>query len=893
MIEDGEEKKDGSYKVCEVDTAMKESDYEDDYLEENIRMKTDIVVDKTMKEKDMNDITTDKAMEIIYQDLVVGKTMEEKDMNDITTDKAIPDYIYFAIVSGLVAAAMGFASAAHAISPVSWVQTCQQRCKFMLPRRRLSRVSRHRNRRSLSHQCRERKVLLWAFLLLQQHQPPLVAAMQNGQADLQGVLTALTTATQVGVQTLARLEQSSSSSTHQESDITRRLESASKSLKNPDTWDGIDFASFTNWKHNFINWICFADSRFGDHLQMIEQLGNEAIDMSGATQADRELSGKLYSILTSYLRGSALQISRNYVKERCGFRLWQSLLWEFQPSTKQRSLTLSQAIAMYPGFDGVKPMVEQIGALENLVRDYELSAGKTYDRDLLMGVLLRCAPKTIREHLTVSLPSSANYGSVKQAILNYEKASKTWGYNTVLKQNALPSATTSGGAASSDQGPAPMEVDQVTSGKDHKGKGHKGGKGKGYWGTWSSYAAGKAFGRGYGRGKGHKGHGKSKGKKFGNKGGKKGSKGKGGKSGGKKGGKDKGGKAKLGRDVCRFCKQSGHWGNECPNRRNVREVSGSEVTTQAPSESVATLTIAPSQSASQYRVRRVGEMMRPSFYHMPVTPPSELEIHYVGSDEEDDQESLEGWYVRRIGVYCISMSHAEGSEEHAESPRRHYVIGEDDSDEEVQDWKSDPLYEWYVDVEQEDEPMAVRMVQALDARLRSVILDSGADVSLLPQGLAGFGPEVEPPRTLRIHDAQGGTMRVQGMRRAQLYFADSGCVIEEDFILSDSSHVLLSLRRLMRNGWKFQSQGTWGSWGPSGGNNNNGKAGGLISPDGKAVIPVEFHKNSLMVTAEVRSIQKVRAVMVKLLFSWERLGMCACSRLFGCSGACMLHISRL
>ena len=76
------------------------------------------------------------------------------------------------------------------------------------------------------------------------------------------------------------------------------------------------------------------------------------------------------------------------------------------------------------------------------------------------------------------------------------------------------------------------------------------------------------------------------------------------------------------------------------------------------------------------------------------------------------------------------------------------------------------------------------MVQALDARLHSVVLDSGADVSLLPQGLAECGYEVEPPRTLRVHDAQGGTMRVQGMRRAQLYFADSGCVIEEDFILS-------------------------------------------------------------------------------------------------------------
>ena len=289
----------------------------------------------------------------------------------------------------------------------------------------------------------------------------------------------------------------------------------------------------------------------------------------------------------------------------------------------------------------------------------------------------------------------------------------------------------------------------------------------------------------------------------------------------------------------------------------MREVSGSEVTTQAPSESVMTSTMAPSQSASQYQVRRVGELMRPSFYHMPETPPSELEIHYVGSEEEEeDQEGLEGWYARRVGVHCVNAVHAECVE--------HYDISGGDPMEH-QKWENDPLYMWYVDCSREKEPVMVRMVQALDARLHPVILDSGADVSLLPQKLAGCGYEVEPPTTLRIHDAQGGTMRAQGMRRAQLYFPESGCVIEEDFILSDSSHVLLSLGRLMRNGWKFSSNM------PSGGNNNNGKAGGLVSPDGKAVIPVEFQKNSLKVTAEVRSVQKVRTVMVKLCFGWEAL----------------------
>ena len=392
----------------------------------------DLYLAKTMQ-KSNKDLYLANSMQQYSnnKDLYPDKTMQKsnKDLGDFEAIFPVAAYDACLLILGVLAAAVGYVSG----------ERCMLGKRQFMSMRRLSKCRGHVSRRVRMDRWRVqqkvRAVLLCAMLCL----TPTAEAMQNtpngGQATgLEEVLTALTTATQVGMQTLVRLEHSSSSSSSsQEPDITRRLESASTSLKNPDTWDGLDFASFTTWKHNFINWICFADSRFGEQLSMIEQLGNEAIDMSGATQADRELSGKLYSILTSYLRGSALQFSRNFVKERCGFRLWQSLLWEFQPSTKQRSLTLSQAIAMYPGFDDLKAMVEQIGSLENLVRDYELSAGKTYDRDLLMGVLLRCAAKTIREHLTVSLPSSANYGSVKQAILNYEKASKTWDYNTVLR----------------------------------------------------------------------------------------------------------------------------------------------------------------------------------------------------------------------------------------------------------------------------------------------------------------------------------------------------------------------------------------------------------------------------------------------------------------------------
>ena len=130
MKEDGQEVQCGSYKVYHVYTTMRKDGYKDDYLEENIKEKGDIVADKTMKGKKMNDITTDKAIGSIYQGLVAGKTMEEKKMNDITTDKAIPDYmyvVYLSTISGLVAAAVGFASASQTVSAsaVKWLQTCR------------------------------------------------------------------------------------------------------------------------------------------------------------------------------------------------------------------------------------------------------------------------------------------------------------------------------------------------------------------------------------------------------------------------------------------------------------------------------------------------------------------------------------------------------------------------------------------------------------------------------------------------------------------------------------------------------------------------------------------------------------------------------------------------
>ena len=640
------------------------------------------------------------------------------------------------------------------------LQSCRQSCLWRLQhscfRRRLSRGARRDHLRSCACVRKQQRGAMLCVLVVLQFSA-VQGMQQNGPpqqpTELSEILTALTRATQVGMSALQRLEQQASSS----DDLNRRIESATKAIKAPDVWNpqasGEHPPDFTTWKHQFLNWLGFADSQYSEALSMIESLGATPIDVSTLTTVERELSTKLYHILTSYMRGAATQLSRNWSRERCGYRLYQSLLWEYQPATKQRALTLSQAIGMFPNFDGAKSMVEQIGSLENLVREYEIASGKTYDRDLLMGVLLRCSPRAIRDHLTLTMPEGTNYMSVKQAILSYEQSSKTWDYQTVLKQKTLQNTASSSNA---DQGPAPMEVDAVYEkggGKGNKGnKGNKGGKGS-Y--SWSSFGAGFRQWRKGGRKGSYKGGKKGRGKGF-HKGGEKGGK-KGGKHG--KGGKKGGGK-KLDRDVCRFCKQRGHWGNECPNR-NVREVQASEASTEVPHSTVESVT--QSQSASQYRIRRVRNI---DFHHIANTPPDGTE-HYELSEVSEEEGD---WFTRRIEV---------------QGPECYYI---GDESENKQDHESDELYQWYENSLERvqgglgppggleplsqggSEPLNVRMVQ-LDTKQHVVILDSGADVSLLPRRLSDAGVEVSTPTSLRLQDAQGGAMRVEGMRRAVLQFS--------------------------------------------------------------------------------------------------------------------------
>ena len=356
----------------------------------------------------------------------------------------------------------------------------------------------------------------------------------------------------------------SSSSTS--SNLARNLESAAKILKAPEIFDSTDSAMWINWHHSFLNWLSYSDNRFVNFIRDIDNLEPHVeLDAVDWSDDDWDLARKLYAILTSYLKGSSLQLSRSQAEERNGFKLWKMLTDHFAPATRQRALALSQAISKFPPFSNDKSLQEQLSSLETLVQEYDVLRAKPFDREVfLLGVLLRICPESIRQHLTFAFSEGTSYQDVCEKILAYERSSKAWTMNDVMKQvNASSGKQNSLPSVGVDTGPAPMEIDNVVWKGKGKEKGKKG-KGKGGWNGWSTFWSNvNSWQKGF-KGKGEKGtsKGKFKGK----------SKGKYGKNGQSKG------KGKKGSDGCRICGQMGHWGNECPNRGSamVNEVRQSE-----------------------------------------------------------------------------------------------------------------------------------------------------------------------------------------------------------------------------------------------------------------------------------------------------------------------------
>ena len=412
-------------------------------------------------------------------------------------------------------------------------------CNFALNGRSRSRMNRRRLCRSRSTMRRQLGAMICLCMFWN------VQAMQQAEVQ-EAILQRMMAMTEAATRAAAAAEAAMTSSAGASSS-SDGLQSASKVLKNPDTYNGEDAMGFALWRFQFTSWLTYGDTRYADMLTKVDKM-TDAPDIATYTDDQKQLAHRLYAVLTSYLRGKCAHLAKAVSKSRDGFLVWFRLIHEYEPSSRQRTLALAQALASYPTFPKEKSAFECVLLYEEVVQRFEEASSTTYPEELKIAILMRCCNQRLREHLQLNLDDKSTYSMVKESIMNFERVSKAWSQESVLK------------SIQNDDGPTPMEIDRV---EDYKGKG-KGkykGKHKSSWGVpWP-------YGRGGGRGKGKsKGKGKKGGRGKGRGGGK--SKGKGKKGGGK----SKGQKGKLGENQCKLCFQYGHWSGECPNKMDVNNV---------------------------------------------------------------------------------------------------------------------------------------------------------------------------------------------------------------------------------------------------------------------------------------------------------------------------------
>ena len=247
-----------------------------------------------------------------------------------------------------------------------------------------------------------------------------------------------------------------------------------------------EIAGWQEWSFVFKNFMSVQDERFREDFTKAETASSfVAFESYEAETRARAL--RLYSVLTSYLKGRPLKMLKS-VTNGDGFRVWRQLTEELQPATWPRALALAQALVKFPPLKDGGSVVEYTILYERLIAEYEKVSATKYPDDLRISTLLNGLPADIKRYLQLQIDDSTTYDGLRTKLLQFERTSTNWSTEAVFKAIGIDKRASNYLAADSV---VPMDVDRVL---EDKGKGRWHGGGKDAWGK-----------KGKGKGKNEKG----------------------------------------------------------------------------------------------------------------------------------------------------------------------------------------------------------------------------------------------------------------------------------------------------------------------------------------------------------------------------------------------------
>ena len=633
-----------------------------------------------------------------------------------------------------------------------------------------------------------------------------------------------------------------------------RFSEASKVVKQPavfgpDTPED-ERAEFPDWSVQFKAWLFYADSEFEAMLLHVEENIATPVDVSGFSDENKERVAQLYSILTGILKGRPFRILRN-VSDRNGLEVWRQLVSAFQPHTKSRAVSLLTALMNLPPFGKDRSLREQIQSLDLMRNEYRRAAGREVPDDVALATLTRVLPNHIRQHVQLQMTESSTYDQVRTSVLAYEQVTMTWSPNKVHSEFGVGSHASHG----QHQGVAPMEIDRV-----------------GFNDNWNS---GKGKGKGKNKGK----HGKGKGgpsPPF---------KGKG-KGPGKFNGKGKHqyqhqqqqqDRPRVDQNVCLYCNKPGHWKRDCRAFKRDQQNQQVRQVEQAPpgnASSSASTAPPPSSGAASNAGSTLTQPSSAAAYNMQQQQQRQIRLLPFAEERDEDFHAFhdEPYFADLTNLSASSsgnifmMSSAESdfatvSHEIA-SPRLVYKSACPTFDMTYSDSDMDWMFADECEFTQADPQTHVRALTDPGQAI-SIILDSGADGSVLPLSYANIGRSdkssaVGQPQYV---DAQGNALGVHDTRVADIRFGD--VVLRERFAVAPITSPLICLGRILQDGWSIKNE-----------------SGSLCLVKGSNRIPLRYRNNSLCADGVIRMVsiqQEIRVITLQeplkhLKPGWTDLG---------------------
>ena len=410
--------------------------------------------------------------------------------------------------------------------------------------------------------------------------------------------------------------------------------------------------------------------------------------------------------------------------------------------------------------------------------------------DLMLSVLVRSLPRHIQQHIQLQMDETSTYEDIRSLVIGYEKITTSWSPGKIHSELGIVSPPNSG--------PAPMEVDLVSTYPKGKGK-QKGKPGKG-----------AQKGKDGGKSKGFQGQ---KGNK------------------GSSAGKDGKGKGSSTTTTCFHCGKPGHTKRECwqlngrPSSKKVNAVSADDGASVSGSTTGSSTSSVPT-SASTAGIGGHANSVR--LFSSTVTIE---ELPESGSDSD----IIDLTAYDHVGGSCMMVSlkeHFPACESYMRCGCPVFDMSYSDFDD---SWTFSEDIDFActsaVDTCDRDHIRAVH--HSGGEALTEIVLDSGADGSVLPASFLSAGRPAENSDVSQYVDAQGNPITIHDSRIADIKFGST--TFRERFVVADVTTSLLSMGRLLKDGWSVSHDG-----------------GQMRLVKNKRSIPLHFRRNSLCACGEIR-----------------------------------------